>query len=132
MWSINMIPQNLECFALCPGIFILPAICNYDLVFPIFENQHLQHVPTLADRGKEIFTDFSGLSEYVIIHSVCILRSLWVVEYFLLRSRFLYCRVNAILLRPSGCSSLPLAVTTGDSMQGLFCKGSIPMVDKIS
>lgn len=62
MLDINIVLQKLERAALCPDLVILSVICNCDIFFlNISKLTSFQPLPTLADRGKETFTDFFRL-----------------------------------------------------------------------
>lgn len=131
MLSINMIPRTLECLALCPVIFIaLLFVTIWSCFSNIWKLTFTTCTYSCRQGEKEIFTDFQAWVNIGIPH--------------LYSSGFMGCGIlplkellSTLLSQchppvPFGCTSLPLAVTTGDSMWGPFCKGSIPVVDKIS
>ena len=118
MLYINIILQNLECLALCPDLFIFPAICNYYLfLFNISKLTFSTCTYSCRQKKRNIYWCFRP--GWICNYSRCILHSLWVVEYFLLRGSFLYCWVNTCLLCPFTHTPLPLAVRTADGMWNL-------------
>lgn len=137
MLYINIILQNLECLALCPDLFIFPAICNYDLfLFNISKLTFSNCTYSCRQEKRNIYWCFRP--GWICNYSLWILHSLWVVEYFLLRSSFLYWYMTRVMSQyMSSVPFCPYSVASSCEdcswhVESLFCNGSIPVVYKIS